>query len=936
MIRETKSSDDVEAASGKCYVCWTAGSWCLAALGPTRVDPVGLDQVLEAIAGASERQRPATCRSDDPAPATPQDGWYAVGGHSWAGAIVPGGVEIESSSGAPFVLDALDLVILDRLVEARPLSDLRTLADRDEVDRHLVRLVAGGRVRFDGGPATTAADVPGSGAADAGGATPVGPEAHHQVGRIGRYAARAATAYRLSSRLAPVRRVLGGDPPSSSDEVAATAPDLDLVPGAEPIPEVEVVEVPADPCGTVGARDDGAHPDDHGPPGRVVVYAPWFAEAGPQLSLGMLTAAARHHRDGALAEVLEIRRPEEATQVLAGLAAGSGPAILLCSDYVWSLDANIELAREARMLRPQLVVIHGGPSSPRYPAAVDHFFEEYGDVADVLVRGEGEQTLCELLDALVVSDLALDRSVLEGIDGLTFRDPIGGEIVRTPDRTRQTQLDDLPSPYLTGEFDHVPGSAFRHTAAIETARGCPYGCTFCDWGSATNARIRRFGLDRVRGEIDWLTDRGVAHLMVADANFGITSRDRETADWLARRRAVTGFPEHVAWTPAKNTTKHLIPILETFLDAGIVSTVSLSMQTFDPDTLEAIERSNISLDHFLRLATDLRRRCIPLQADLMLGLPGQTVGSFRDDLQEIFDHEVQTRVWPVLSLPNAPMAEPGYVAEHGIEVNDRHVVVATSTFDRADRQEMLRLRRAYIAIESLGLLRHPLRWLQWEHGRPAVDVLSAMLDTTAATPERYPSLTWVTEVFDRVPGPLVGWSAFYEQFGSFVREVLGIETDDAGYRTVIAVQRALMPAPGRAFPSSVTLEHDWVAYYLEATECLFVDGRPGHPDAPLATRPPGVLTVAADPLGLCDGGLGPFGGRPGDELFQSDYFMLSGTAWELDSPLVRLLPEVVRRFPPDRVRAYRELRPDVLPELDVASSGPASVEVRLGRASERA
>lgn len=47
----------------------------------------------------------------------------------------------------------------------------------------------------------------------------------------------------------------------------------------------------------------------------------------------------------------------------------------------------------------------------------------------------------------------------------------------------------FPSPYLTGEFDEIDPARWR-SATIETNRGCPYGCTYCDWGSATLSRIR--------------------------------------------------------------------------------------------------------------------------------------------------------------------------------------------------------------------------------------------------------------------------------------------------------------------------------------------------------------------------------------------------------------------------------------------------------------
>ena len=66
-------------------------------------------------------------------------------------------------------------------------------------------------------------------------------------------------------------------------------------------------------------------------------------------------------------------------------------------------------------------------------------------------------------------------------------------------------LDVLPSPHLTGVFDHIVknNSNYKFHMTLETNRGCPYQCTFCDWGSLTYNKIKKFDIDRVFAEIEW-------------------------------------------------------------------------------------------------------------------------------------------------------------------------------------------------------------------------------------------------------------------------------------------------------------------------------------------------------------------------------------------------------------------------------------------------
>ena len=65
----------------------------------------------------------------------------------------------------------------------------------------------------------------------------------------------------------------------------------------------------------------------------------------------------------------------------------------------------------------------------------------------------------------------------------------------------------------------------------ETNRGCPFQCTFCDWGSATASKVSRFEMDRLEREIKWMAEKKIKYIFVCDANFGIQKRDIEIAKY---------------------------------------------------------------------------------------------------------------------------------------------------------------------------------------------------------------------------------------------------------------------------------------------------------------------------------------------------------------------------------------------------------------------
>lgn len=642
------------------------------------------------------------------------------------------------------------------------------------------------------------------------------------------------------------------------------------------------------------------HPMDDGGPGRIPVYALWHRIYGPQLGLGMVTAAARAHEGGALTRTFEIRRPELETTIREDIGHRPGRAVLLLSNFIWTIEDNLRVARDLVAIDPDLVVVHGGPSTPRHKGDVERFLSDYRDIAHILVRGEGEGTIGEVLAAIAAGDAATWPLLLSSVKGISFLDPESGSVVTTSDRPRTADPGALVSPYLTGEFDHIDFFGSTVPMALETNRGCPYSCTYCDWGSATNSRIRSFPMDRVRAEIDWLAARGIRCVMITDANFGIHSRDEETARYLVEARARTGAFSTVYWHPTKNTTKRLIPILTTLREGGILSDLSIGLQTVDEATLEAVGRSNISTDRLLDLAREMRRASLPLTADLMLGLPGQTRESYRRDLQLAFDEEMSPRTWITLALPNAPMNDPSYRDDWGVRIGDNGSVVETSTCSQDDVEAMLRLRQLFMAADVYGTLRHLLRWLQWDHDVLATVVLERISTLAIEDPFRYPALTWLVECFDRHPVPMSGWTEMYEQVAAFVVDEYGVG-DDSALGCVLAVQQALMPWPGRVFPHVVDLEHDYVSYYHEAVAPLYWDVPTEHHDRlPLRSWGPARLDIAGDPTEVGRQGMNLVG-DPRTDFVGASYNIVTTTSHEVDSPLLRLLPEVIRRFDPVRI-----------------------------------
>ncbi len=638
--------------------------------------------------------------------------------------------------------------------------------------------------------------------------------------------------------------------------------------------------------------------------GRVPVWPVWcrgllhggYADAAP-LGLGLVVSAIIHHEGGRLIEsyrVEPIRR--NLPTALADVAAAGRPGVMMLSTLLWTIDGNLALAAALKERSPGSVTVFGGPSAPKYEGDAARFFEDHPQV-DVVVRGEGEMTAVDILAALD-GDLS-DLTPLTEVEGLTVR--VGARIVRTPDRPRMQDLNQVPSPYLTGLFDIFPANPGFWV--IETNRGCPYGCTFCDWGSATLSRVRKFDLERVKGEFEWLARRGAHQVFMADANWGIFERDIEITEYVCELRRTYGAPTSFVASNTKNSTKHILPIAALLQDAGMYSEATVSFQSTDETTLQIVRRKNIKQEVFEKLGRDAADRGIPVLADVMLGLPGATMNSLKLDLQYCIDQEISARVFGTIMLPNSPMNEPEYRTEHQIEVDSLGQVVATSSYTRQERDEMLGFLDFFRIGEHFGLLRQVSRYVATETDIREIEVFTALHEIALAEPTVFPLLNFAARSMRRYLIEPSSWGLFYEEVRVVLVTQLGIQ-DDSGLQTALRVQRALVPTLGRVMPEEIDLDHDYVEYYWK--EVRPTSGvRTGRS---LNQYGPGKLWVE-DPLGICRNPSMHF-----DDLYRTpegtrafvteSRFYVGDPKWELRSALARPM-RVAYGYPSDGERPGR-------------------------------
>ena len=204
----------------------------------------------------------------------------------------------------------------------------------------------------------------------------------------------------------------------------------------------------------------------------------------PYPTLGLLYISAYLRRDGVGVEIFDSTFAQR-QQLIDRLAEGPG----VVGIYTNLMTRRPVLDVVAAAKRYGWTVVLGGPESANYP-------EEYlMGGADVIVVGEGETTMAELLPALT----ARGPHDLHGVTGIVFRDG-EGRVITNPERTKIADLDSIPWPDR-GRIDqarYVDVWREKHgmgSVNMITARGCPYKCNWCSHAVFGYTHRRRSFLD---------------------------------------------------------------------------------------------------------------------------------------------------------------------------------------------------------------------------------------------------------------------------------------------------------------------------------------------------------------------------------------------------------------------------------------------------------
>lgn len=312
------------------------------------------------------------------------------------------------------------------------------------------------------------------------------------------------------------------------------------------------------------------------------------------------------------------------------------PDIVGASAYVWSFPTFYEVARALKRSRPDRLIVFGGPS-----ARPDLFrlapYRQGPEFIDALVLGEGEEVFRKIV---ALTDRT--RAGLATVNGLAVS--TGQGWTNTAPATLPT-LDTLASPFQLGLVSGVK------TAHLETFRGCPLSCTFCQWGDLSKAN-RVFSFEYLVRELSSYVELGVRSAMIVDAALNLNPR--AFRNLRAAEKEVGFFKKaflHAEVYPQFINKDHLDFLSE--LEGGI--NLGLGLQSYNQKVLGNVDRAfdEKKFDTVVRQLLEITPRT---EIEIIMGLPGDSPDSFRRTLEKALKLGTAVRVYHCLVLPGALMS----------------------------------------------------------------------------------------------------------------------------------------------------------------------------------------------------------------------------------------------------------------------------------------
>jgi len=341
-----------------------------------------------------------------------------------------------------------------------------------------------------------------------------------------------------------------------------------------------------------------------------IVAPPYPLEEAPAPPLGVSYVAAAFEAAGCRVRIIDYIVSRYTQKKLKAELDTFEPDVVGSTSVTMNFPVAADIVRTAKRHRPSVLTVMGGP---HVTFDAEKTLQTYPEI-DLLVMGEGEQTIRELVPRLA------DRSGWTGVRGLAFRRD--NTIVITEPRELIDDLDSIPRPAR----HLLPLSRYRALGfpiSMITSRGCPNACIFCQGRRMVGKKVRYRSVESVMDEIEEILSYGITRINVADDLF--TSNKKRVQEMCGQ---ILARGLNFTWSAFARVNTVDRETLKLMRDAGC-DAISFGIESGNPEMLRRV-RKGITLDQARNAVTLCKEAGIFAHASFMVGLPGESPETLAD------------------------------------------------------------------------------------------------------------------------------------------------------------------------------------------------------------------------------------------------------------------------------------------------------------------
>ena len=296
------------------------------------------------------------------------------------------------------------------------------------------------------------------------------------------------------------------------------------------------------------------------------------------------------------------------------------PKIIGFGIYIWNVEESNEVVAAIKRIRPEIKIILGGPE-----VSYETEGQPIVELADHVITGEADLKFADVCRQLLNHESPLTPS-LSPSDGERVAKPGEGSILPKIIPAKLPEFSRIALPY---DF-YTEADIAHRIIYVEASRGCPFTCEFCL--SSLDIPVRQVPLDRFLAAMQKLLDRGLKQFKFVDRTFNLNIATSKSLLEFFLARYQPGMFFHFEMIPDRLPSE-LREVIAKFPPGSLQFEVGI--QTFNPEVGSLISRRQ----NYERMADNFnflrKETSVHIHADLIVGLPGETLESFADGFDKL-------------------------------------------------------------------------------------------------------------------------------------------------------------------------------------------------------------------------------------------------------------------------------------------------------------